>query len=551
METTKFIHIGDTHLGYKQYNKIERYNDFLKAFEWILNKGIEEKVDFFIHTGDLFNNSKLDPSTLSDVYYILSNFKDKSEKELGRSIPIIAIEGNHDRPLFSKQSWMSFLADLGLIILLNGKYESELKKVTFTYTSDENKKGSKIKIKNVNIYGLPYFGSITPKLFPMIYDAITTDKDSFNILMMHFGIDGQDKEKKGILLDEDFEKIHEKINYLALGHFHRMYRLPHGDEWIYNPGSTEFNDIRDLFLAQKEEEDLDHGAFLVEIHNGELSEPTIKPIYCFMGETNDPNLIPNRKFVNVGFIDIGEKSLNTFELAIKAVFNAIRRAGVYYKEDDNYNEDTELNRPIITLSLSGKIPYSKMLVNTRELKEQIMKEFDVLEARIFTTFLESELDGISIQRDDKITVPEIEKIVFNSLIEKNELYSTEAESVLYLMLDWKEQLLKKDYNSTIMAKFLKNFYNENFEGLDAKKNENSKNLKLKKKKAKSQSNFDDIVKLTENDEENHKKNLQNEDPLLEQNSNDEEIEVFDSVELEDLGELSEEDLFDDGEDDFD
>jgi DNA repair exonuclease SbcCD nuclease subunit len=59
-------------LGYKHYNKIERYNDFLKAFSWILDKGIKEKIDFIIHTGDLFHNSKINPSTLSDVYYILN-----------------------------------------------------------------------------------------------------------------------------------------------------------------------------------------------------------------------------------------------------------------------------------------------------------------------------------------------------------------------------------------------------------------------------------------------------------------------------------------------
>jgi DNA repair exonuclease SbcCD nuclease subunit len=44
--------------------------------------------------------------------------------------------------------------------------------------------------------------------------------------MMHFGMEGQDKEKKGIKLNDDFELLKRKINYLALGHFHKMYRLP-------------------------------------------------------------------------------------------------------------------------------------------------------------------------------------------------------------------------------------------------------------------------------------------------------------------------------------
>jgi hypothetical protein len=99
-----------------------------------------------------------------------------------------------------------------------------------------------------------------------------------------------------------------------------------GDEWIFNPGSLEINDFGELFAVQKN--DFDHGAFLVEIYDGEYSEPQIKELHCFLGETDDPNQIPNRNFVNVGNVDIGKKNLTTFELATKEVFNRIRRVGI-------------------------------------------------------------------------------------------------------------------------------------------------------------------------------------------------------------------------------
>ena len=53
----KFAHISDTHLG--QYrSKIDRENDTYDAFSQAIAKSIEEKVDFVILSGDIFDKSK-------------------------------------------------------------------------------------------------------------------------------------------------------------------------------------------------------------------------------------------------------------------------------------------------------------------------------------------------------------------------------------------------------------------------------------------------------------------------------------------------------------
>ena len=54
----KFAHIGDTHLGYRQYNLEQREQDFYDAFNRAIDRIIEEKVDFVIHSGDLFNDGR-------------------------------------------------------------------------------------------------------------------------------------------------------------------------------------------------------------------------------------------------------------------------------------------------------------------------------------------------------------------------------------------------------------------------------------------------------------------------------------------------------------
>ena len=43
---TKFLHMADCHLGYRQYNLHERFNDFGRAFHHVINVAIAEKVDF-------------------------------------------------------------------------------------------------------------------------------------------------------------------------------------------------------------------------------------------------------------------------------------------------------------------------------------------------------------------------------------------------------------------------------------------------------------------------------------------------------------------------
>ncbi len=55
--------------------------------------------------------------------------------------------------------------------------------------------------------------------------------------MMHAGVEGQTKGNIiGETPYEDFLKLKEVVDYLALGHYHNAYEL---DAWAYNPGSPD------------------------------------------------------------------------------------------------------------------------------------------------------------------------------------------------------------------------------------------------------------------------------------------------------------------------
>ncbi|AEH07534.1 metallophosphoesterase family protein [Methanothermococcus okinawensis] len=87
----QFVHISDNHLGYRQYNLDERERDFYNSFNECINKIIEIKPDFVIHSGDLFESPE--PS-INAIYTAMEGFN----KLKRYNIPIYIIHGNHDLP---------------------------------------------------------------------------------------------------------------------------------------------------------------------------------------------------------------------------------------------------------------------------------------------------------------------------------------------------------------------------------------------------------------------------------------------------------------------
>ena len=82
-------------------------------------------------------------------------------------------------------------------------------------------------------------------------EGIEKDDDYFHILLQHFGIEGQMEQVPGVNYRR-IQMLKDRVNYLALGHFHLQFIL---DGWIYNPGSSEascssdFSFIRGIFLV--------------------------------------------------------------------------------------------------------------------------------------------------------------------------------------------------------------------------------------------------------------------------------------------------------------
>jgi len=96
----RFIHAADIHLGYEQYGSSERYNDYYRAFAWLVDHALTQRVDFLLLAGDLFNRFAIDPRTLYHATHEL-------ERLHAAGIAVVAIQGNHERPHYlDKFCWL-------------------------------------------------------------------------------------------------------------------------------------------------------------------------------------------------------------------------------------------------------------------------------------------------------------------------------------------------------------------------------------------------------------------------------------------------------------
>ena len=361
INSVKFIHASDIHLGCQQYRNQNRADDFIRAFREILILSIDHSVDFIILGGDVFTSLEMLPGKLLEIIDMLTEFKVSTRGK----ILIIAIEGNHDIRKFSiglrlskrGQSWLKLISSLGLIILLDANLDDAPEELFKLYNSSL-KKGGKIQIKNVIIYGIQYIGQDPVKYLPKIKSAIKKENGIYNILLQHYGIKGQMKNVPGVKL-ENIELLKDRVNYLALGHFHRQFIV---DDWIYNPGSSEAASWIDSTFKR--------GIFFVEVFNDEKFTKNVQ-IIRLQNRCHQWDVIFFPKHIT------NKQDLYNFiSHKLKPVFKYLK-----------HNVKTSNMRiPVLYLVLKGKKPVNSCKINEKELRNRICDNFPVLDVKIYQKF---------------------------------------------------------------------------------------------------------------------------------------------------------------------
>jgi len=245
----RFAHIADTHLGYRQYNLDEREEDFYRAFEEAVEVIIEEKLDFVLHSGDLFDEPRPHIRALVRVRKILERLK-------SHEIPFIGIAGNHD------------------ILMRRGAVPPQK---VFSDIELLTPRKPYIEYNGIFIAGLPYFSKIHRNNMKNILEKLSKKAKDYDrsILLLHQQID------KYFNLDFELklQDLPDNFNYYALGHIHKRVvdTLPSGAVAAY-PGSTEIWRMDELGEFRKHGK----GFFIVDTGNFSLQEINLKGIRPFL-----------------------------------------------------------------------------------------------------------------------------------------------------------------------------------------------------------------------------------------------------------------------------
>lgn len=404
----RFLHMADIHLGYQQYNSKERFNDFAMAFLHVVEEAVRRRVDFCLLAGDFFEKRTVDPLAMRQAVAGLQRLRDAH-------IPVIAVEGNHERAHYRDQySWLEFLDAIGLITLLDPKFKDGQLLLT-PYSPEEG--GGYVDLPGgVRVYGLKYYGASTDRVLDLFRRSLVEleDRPTYTVLLMHAGLEGILPRCSGAVSHRAMEPLRPWINYVALGHIHKPYEV---DGWIYNPGSLET-------WAMDEVEWRNRGYYLVELaaHSETVHQAQLVPT-------------PRRHFVRL--------HLSIDDCATpQAVYDAVKARLA------RQHIPPSLDRPpVVELTLRGTLCFDRLELDLGRIETLVKEACNPLLARVQNATTPV---GLEIQAREAMTRAELEHEVLRELIEQDSRYRSAAGEWAQVALELKRRALSGTSPSDIL-----------------------------------------------------------------------------------------------------
>jgi len=213
----KIIHIADTHLGYRAYNRItsqginRREADVFRAFQTALAQVAEIGPDIILIAGDLFHVVR--PSNLT----IQQTFKEFAALRAKTNAPVVIIGGNHDSPRSADTGCI-----LDLFANLPGIYVAHSEYV-------------QVPLKNLNTSVFCLCHRALPQLSSLKIEPDPASKH--NILMVHGTVEGIVRHAYDLFEISRSQVISDAWDYIAFGHYHCFEELAPN---AYYSGSLEY-----------------------------------------------------------------------------------------------------------------------------------------------------------------------------------------------------------------------------------------------------------------------------------------------------------------------
>jgi DNA repair exonuclease SbcCD nuclease subunit len=331
---------ADFHLDLRQFNRQQRWQDYVNTFVKITRKVGELAPEVYVIAGDLFERYKPHPGVIRRFL-----------KEVSRlECPVILIRGNHDSPQIFFERFggdiLHLLQDVAEIVYLNREKPS--------YEKDD-----------VCFIGLGYIGFNIAQEIASHMENVKTDSKIkvgiFHQLLDYPGVpENRVEVSRGFLKGLGFD-------YVLMGHWHVRYE----EEGLFNPGSPEYwsfdqGEQIEVNLDTGEEKTKpakDKGFYLIDTVKsfGEFIdvEPA-RPMYCITYNT--------RGFDQDQHLPIIRRHMEKYNVEGAMVKTIIQGRGKYGRI--NLRREIELDRPFIHTVVTNLQPSNVIIEKVDTIKAQ-------------------------------------------------------------------------------------------------------------------------------------------------------------------------------------
>ena len=254
----KFAHISDIHLGQRQYHLPEREQDLYDTLKQAINRSIEEKVDFVIFSGDIFDGTRPPNEAVLLLMQQLMLLKENG-------IQSYFVLGDHDKPRVKGNAIVWLYSMTGIS----------------HHLGDEDP----IKFKDVLLIGLDHHDEgkdleVLLEKFQKI-DSLAKEHTGHKILVLHQALN-EVHLHAGEINANDLPK---NFTYYAIGDIHKNFEKKYdflGGPLVY-PGSIESASTEGIKEPPK-------GFYIIDISSEEAVpkwiELDLRPRYVIEADSN-------------------------------------------------------------------------------------------------------------------------------------------------------------------------------------------------------------------------------------------------------------------------
>jgi DNA repair exonuclease SbcCD nuclease subunit len=422
----KIGHLADIHLGHRQYGLNQREDDMANTFKATLKLIMQDDPDAIVLPGDLFHSRDLRPKILQGAERGLSVVPD--------DVPVLVSRGNHDENLTPREvTWLNYLHRRGRIILLEADLESDPETAQFErhkvdeLGDDAGFYDIETATGRARVFGLQWRGARTDSALEKVaagieQAAVDHGQPDYTILLGHFGIEDEVPALGGNVTHAELQPVHQKVDYLALGHIHKRYDA---SDWIYNPGSPEAHSTSEA------RDDWEHGYYTIELSESDDGQ---------LGHDVTHRRARRRPFYTIDFDVTPYESAGDLRTAFHDYVQSEQDSLQEMLDREEFLLGSDRRQPLVDLRFKGTLQFDRSNFRVDELAEEVESGCDALyvqtnTSRVTTAEIQellAELDDDEVFIDGRLQTAALEQRVFETIATESE-YSEHSDEVATLL----------------------------------------------------------------------------------------------------------------------